>query len=65
MKLFNKFQLGLKKTSSYFSSNILGAISSKKIDQSTIDEIESILLSSDIGLEVTNHIIKKIQSLKF
>ena len=62
MKIFNKFQLGLKKTSSYFSSNILGAITSKKIDQEKIDEIESVLLSSDVGLEVTNQIIKKIQS---
>ena len=62
MKIFNKFQLGLKKTSSYFSSNILGAITSKKIDQEKIEEIESVLLSSDVGLEVTNQIIKKIQS---
>ena len=36
----------------------------KKIDQNIIDEIETILLTSDIGLEVTNLLIKKIQSSK-
>ena len=62
MNIIKQFQSGLKKTSSYLSSNILNALLSKKIDQDTFDNIESILLSTDIGLEVTNHLIQKIQS---
>ena len=64
MNFFNKFQTGLKKTSSFLSANILNIISTKKIDQETLEEIETILLSSDIGLEVTDFLIKKIQSTK-
>ena len=64
MNLFKKFQSGLIKTSSFLSTNILEVLSIKKIDQDILDKIESILLSSDISLEVTNHLIKKIQSSK-
>ena len=64
MNIFTRFQSGLKKTSTYLSSNILDALLSKKIDQDVLDEIESILLSSDIGIEVTNHLIQKIKSSK-
>ena len=64
MSIFSNFNIGLKKTSSYLSTNLKNILSSKKIDQDLLDEIESILLSADIGLEVTNHLIQKIQSSK-
>ena len=64
MNLFRKFQFGLKKTSSFFSNNIFSALSFKKIDQNTLDELENILLSSDIGLEATEQLINKIKSSK-
>ena len=64
MNIFYKFRSGLKKTSNFLSENIISALKSKKIDQDTLNEIETILLSSDIGLEVTNHLIQKIQSSK-
>jgi len=64
MNLFNKFQSGLKKTSSYLSTNILDILSVKKIDKDVIEELENILLSSDIGLEVTGQLINKIKSSK-
>jgi len=65
MNFLNKFQFGLKKTSSFLSTNIFKALSSNKIDQNTLDEIETILLSADIGVEVTDLLINKIQSSKF
>ena len=64
MNIFNQFQTGLKKTSSLLSSNILDVFSFKKINQETIEDLESILISSDIGLDVTNHLINKLQSTK-
>ena len=64
MNFLNTFQLGLKKTSSYISNNILDILSNNKIDDNIIDDLENILLSSDIGLEVTNHLIDKIKSSK-
>ena len=62
MSIFKKFQNGLKKTSSVLSSNLLSIISTKKIDQKILDEIESTLIFSDLGLEVTASLIKKIKS---
>ena len=64
MNFFKKFQTGLNKTSSFLSTNILNILSTKKIDQATLEEIETILISSDIGLEVTDFLISKIQSSK-
>ena len=64
MNLFKKFQSGLKRTSNYLTTNILHTLSIKKIDEETIEELESILLSSDIGIEVTNQLIKKLKSIK-
>ena len=64
MNFFKKFQIGLKKTSSTLSANILNVLSSQKIDNNTLDELESILISSDIGLEVTNQLISKIKLSK-
>ena len=64
MNFYQKFQKGLKKTSDYFSSNLIQILSQKKINQEIVEEIESILISSDIGLEVTNQLIKKIQDSK-
>jgi len=64
MNLFKKFNLGLKKTSSFLSTSILRSLSKKTINENTLEEIESILLSSDISLEVTNQLIKKIKLSK-
>ena len=62
MNILKNFQLGLKKTSSYLTNNILNTLSAKKIDEEIIEELETILLSSDIGIEVTNLLINKIKS---
>ena len=58
MNIFKKFQNGLKKTSSVLSSNLLSIVSAKKINQEILDEIESTLISSDLGLEVTESLGK-------
>ena len=65
MNIINKFQFGLKKTSSLITKKIFNALSSNKIDQATIEEIETVLLTSDIGVEVTDILINKIKSTKF
>tara|TARA_B110000438_G_C15808842_1_gene648672 strand:+ start:1033 stop:1944 length:912 start_codon:yes stop_codon:yes gene_type:complete len=61
MSVFTKFHFGLKKTSSFISSNLENILLTKKIDKHLIEEIETILLSSDIGIEVTNYLIEKIK----
>ena len=64
LNLFTKFQSGLKKTSNYLTGNIFNTLAANKIDNNTIEELETILLSSDIGIEVTDLLINKIKTSK-
>ncbi|MCX7735662.1 MAG: signal recognition particle-docking protein FtsY [Candidatus Kapabacteria bacterium] len=59
---FNKVQKGLEKTRSNFFQkfqSILGI--GRKIDQSLLNDIEDILISSDIGIKSTEKIIKALK----
>ena len=65
MSLFSKFKNKLNKTSNYLSFNILEILKSKKIDNLTLEELESVLISSDISLDVVNLLIESIKKTKF
>ena len=64
MDILNKFRAGLKKTSSFLTSNIIHSLKSKQISPEIINDIEISLISADIGLDVTEHLINKIKSTK-
>ena len=62
MNILNKFRSGLIKTSNFLTYNIIQSIKSKKINPEIIQDIETVLISADIGLEVTNLLINKIKT---
>ena len=64
MDVINKFKNGLKKTSAFISKNIIFSLKSGSLDSETLNEIETVLISADIGLEVTQHLIAKIKNKK-
>ena len=64
MSFLNKFRIGLKKTSNFLISNIGLSLTYKKINPEIVENIETSLISADIGLEVTNHLINKIKKTK-
>lgn len=64
MNILQRFRQGLQKSSTYLTTNIINSLKSSKISEATIDEIESILISADIGLEATKQLIEKIQNVK-
>ena len=64
MSLFSKFRNNLKKTSDILSSNILNSFQNKKVDDQTIEELESVLISSDISLDVVDKLINSIRKIK-
>tara|TARA_B100001013_G_scaffold340990_1_gene264934 strand:- start:7 stop:921 length:915 start_codon:yes stop_codon:yes gene_type:complete len=64
MSFLNKFRVGLKKTSNFLISNIGLSLTYKKINPEIVENIEMALISADIGLEVTNHLINKIKKTK-
>lgn len=55
----------LNKTSNYISSGISNIFKNKKLDSSTLEELEDILLSSDMGVEASREIIENLKSKKF
>ena len=64
MDILNKLRTGLNKTSNFLTSNIDLSFTSQKISPEIIEDIETVLISADIGLEVTNHLINKIKTIK-
>ncbi|KAA6345891.1 Signal recognition particle receptor FtsY [termite gut metagenome] len=53
---------GLSKTKENLFSKITRAIAGKsKVDDDVLDELEEILITSDVGVETTLHIIKRIE----
>jgi fused signal recognition particle receptor len=54
---------GLEKTKTSFLSKVARTIVGKsKVDEEVLDELEEVLISSDVGVETTLKIIDKIES---
>ena len=64
MNLFSKFKNNLQKTSNFLSSNILNSFQSKKVDSQTLEELESVLISADISLDVVEKLINSVRKIK-
>ena len=63
MSIFEKFKLGFKKSAENIASGLKEIIIKKEIDDKTLDEIEELLIKSDVGVEASSE-IKKIISEK-
>jgi len=64
MNIFNKFKLGLSKSSKSFSSGLNNLILQKKISQDNINELEEFLIQSDVGTEITSELKEKFANTK-
>ncbi len=64
MSLFSKFKNNLQKTSNFLSSNILSSFKNKKVDNETLEDLESILISADISLDVVEKLINSVRKVK-
>ena len=63
MSLFAKFKKKLSKTSNFLSLNILETFKNRNIDEKTLEELESVLISSDISLDVVDQLIKSVRKV--
>ncbi|MDC3131773.1 signal recognition particle-docking protein FtsY [Pelagibacteraceae bacterium] len=63
MNLFLKFKNKLSKTSNFLSLNILETFKNKKVDTNTLEELESVLISSDISLDVVDQLIDSVRKV--
>ena len=64
MSLFSKFKSNLQKTSNFLSSNILTSFQNKKVDRETLEELETVLISADISLDVVEKLINSVRKVK-
>ena len=64
MSLFSKFKNNLQKTSNFLSVNIISSFKNKQVDKETLEELESLLISADISLDVVEKLINSVRKVK-
>jgi len=62
---FSKIKEGLFKTSSTLTENLTAVIKKKKLDAETLDELEELLIASDMGVSMSAKVIEKLRSTRF
>ena len=65
MSWLQKLKQGLSKTSDKISDSLATVFVKKKLDQETLDELEELLISSDLGVHTSHHIITQLAKHKF
>ncbi|MAI85164.1 MAG: signal recognition particle-docking protein FtsY [Rickettsiales bacterium] len=64
IKWFDKFKKGLKKSTNKVGSGINLIFKGKKIEQKTLEELEDLLIESDIGVVFANKVIERLRKIK-
>jgi len=64
MSIFNKFKLGLSKSSKNLSSGLNDLFFKKKIDDNMLNELEDFLIQSDVGVESAKELREKFANTK-
>ena len=64
MSIFDKFKLGLSKSSKNLSSGLNDLIFKKKIDENTLNELEDFLIQSDVGVQSAKELREKFANIK-
>ena len=64
MSLFNKFKIGLGKSSSGLTDGFKNIFSKKNIDDEVLTKFEELIISSDAGVEVSKELRKDFENLK-
>ena len=56
---------GLSRTSAHITEGITQALNSRKLDRSTLDNLEDILITSDMGVSAAAKLRNEIEKTKF
>jgi len=64
MGIFDKFKLGLSKSSKSLSSGLNDLIFKRKIDENILNELEDFLIQSDVGVESAKELREKFANTK-
>tara|TARA_X000001036_G_C20661672_1_gene799157 strand:- start:588 stop:1502 length:915 start_codon:yes stop_codon:yes gene_type:complete len=64
MSIFEKFKIGLSKSSKGLSSGLNNIIFKKKINKDNLNELEDFLIQSDVGVEVASELKEKFSNFR-
>ena len=64
MNIFDKFKLGLSKSSKNLSSGLNDLIFKRKIDENMLNELEDFLIQSDVGVKSAKELREKFAKTK-
>jgi fused signal recognition particle receptor len=64
MGIFDKFKLGLNKSSKSLSQGLNDLIFKRKIDDNMLNELEDFLIQSDVGVESAKELREKFANTK-
>ena len=64
MSLFDKFKIGLGKSSTSLSGGFKSIFSKKKLDDDVLSEFEDLLISADTGVDVAKELRKDFENFK-
>ena len=62
---FSRLKEGLSASSNKVVSGITGIFTEKRLDEETLEQLEDLLISSDLGVNVANRLIKTLSEHKF
>ena len=62
---FQRLRSGLAKTSSQLTRGITDVFTKRKLDATTLDELEDLLIQSDLGVETANAITKRLKAERY
>ena len=65
MNFLKKLKSGLSKTSSKISSGITGIFTKKKLDTASLEELEELLIESDLGATLAHEITQEFAKQRF
>ena len=63
--LFSRLSSGLSRTSSKLSGGITGIFTKRKLDQETLDDLEDLLVSADLGVAVAGRVVEDLAKDRF
>jgi fused signal recognition particle receptor len=62
---FQRLRTGLSRTSKSLGDGITGIFTKRKLDAATLDDLEDVLLQSDLGLATTERILTTLKSTRY
>ena len=65
MQIFKKITEGLRKTSKNFESGLDNIFNKSKPSEEILQDLEDFMISSDIGIALTEKIIANVKNQKF